>query len=362
MSHKSIINFGKYETASVLINVFIIKIFLGLPWELAKNTGTAGWIVSIISGTIFFAFLYFILRIYEKNEQFDVFELSEMRFGKKFKAIFAIIVSLSFLVKGSLCLFVTSDILVTVLPFNLPGRTCMLLLLFSAFITAWRGLEGIVRLHAIFLPFVALAFLFTVIVSFFHVKSANIFPILGFGVKNIAYSSLKYVGIYSDIIYVFLLAPHVKNKKIYKKACLGATIISAFLITAVIFSYNYAIGYPMGEKLLMPIYQVSRLLKTGANSQGFEAFLLPEWIISSLLYVSLSVYFASSAIENVLKITKNKILILISAVLTFLLTFIPNNLPNALHLGTKYVNIFIILVSFASIIICILAGKAEKRL
>lgn len=362
MSHKSIINFGKYETAAVLVNVFIIKIFLGLPWELAKNAGTAGWIVSIISGLIFFALFYFILRFYEKNEQFDVFELAQMQFGEKFKAIFAVIVSLSFLIKGSLCLFVTSDILVTVLPFDLPSRTCMFVLLFSAFFAAWRGLEGVVRLHAIFLPFVALAFLFMVIVSFFHANSANIFPILGFGVKNIAYSSLKYVGIYSDIIYVFLLAPHVKNKKVYKKACLGAAIVSVFLITAVIFSYNYIVSYPMGEKLLMPIYQVSRLLKTGANSQGFEAFLLPEWIISSLLYVSLSIYFASSAIENVLKNNKNKIYILISSILIFLLTFIPNNLTNALHLGTKYVNIFVILVSCASILICVLARKAEKRL
>lgn len=360
MKNRSIINFGKFETASVLANVFIIKIFLGLPGELAKIAATAGWIVALASGIVFLGILAVIFKIYSKNEELDIIEMSEISCGKAFKVIFMVVLCAAFLIKGALALRVSSEIIVTVLPFELPVFACILILTLAAFFAAWKGLEGVVRLHAIFFPIILVAFLFTFFMAFYNSDFTNIFPIFGFGFKSIAKNSLKYIGIYSDIIYIFLLAPHVKNKKIYKKACFGGSFVAVIVIFAVSFSYLAAVPYPESAKLFMPIYQVSRLAGIGSNSQGFEAFLLPEWIISSLLYISLSLYFAADVIKKAFAVKRDKLLVSFAAIAIYILAFVPKTLSEAAQTGTSFVNGFVIFTSLTTVIITFIVKVRRK--
>ena len=355
-----VINFGKYETLSVLANVFIIKIFLGLPSELSKNAGSAGWIVSIISGGIFLFILYLIFKLYDADGRNDIYDLTENIGGKPLLYIFSLILLISFLVKGALLIRVSVDVIRAVLPFDISPFLCYFLFFIGSVFCAFKGLEGVVRLHAVFLPIILLAFVFAVSICFLNPDITNLFPILGFGAKNVVVSGLKYSGIYSDLIYVFLLCPYVKDKKVYKKACFGGVILSAIVITLVLFSYSLAVPYPQSTKLFMPVYQISRFVKIASNSQGFEAFILPEWIISSLLYISLSIYFSYETLNRVIKPKYDKIFAIPVAIVIFLLALLPESFEKATQIGIKIVNPYVLIVSGLAVLIAVIYKIRRK--
>lgn len=359
MQKKTILNFGKFETASVLINVFLVKIFLGLPGELARVAATGGWAVALLSSAIFLILLFFILKICENSMETDLISMAESILGRPLMLIFSFIVAISFLAKGALSLRVTSEIIVTALPFNLPLFACLVLLIFASFLSAFKGKEGIIRLHACFVPLILAAFVFVIALSISPKNLSNLYPIFGFGAKEIVKDGIKYTGIYSDIIYIFLLSPHVKNKKVMRRATIWGALVAAISIILVTLSYIAAVPYPASTKLFMPIYQVSRLIGKGANSQGYEAFLLPVWIISSLLYISLSVYFSAFFISRSLRIKKDKAVLIPAGLAIFLIALMPRTLNEASMIGAKYVSGGVFVVSAMAVLI---AGAKSIRI
>ena len=74
--HKKIISFGQFETATVLINVLLIKVLLGMPQLLCYRAGSAAWLVAIVSGAFFLLVLAGILLLYRRFEGKNIMAVS----------------------------------------------------------------------------------------------------------------------------------------------------------------------------------------------------------------------------------------------------------------------------------------------
>lgn len=349
------INFGKFETAAFLANVFIIKIFLGLPGELVRSTGCSAWLAALFSGIIFLGVLFLIFKFC--NIEGDILKPSEKLWQKALKVVFGVILSVSFLVKGALALRVACEITVSVLPLELPLNLCIFMLSLGMGFAACFGLESVVRLHAVFVPLIVLGFAFSVLASVSSWDITNLFPVLGAGEEQLLKSSLKHVGIYSDIIYIFLLAPYVKSKRVFKKACFYGTLAAEAVIFGTVLSFCLSVEYGVGAKLFMPIYQLSRFIKSGGSMQGLEAFLLPEWVISSLLYASSTAYFAAESFKKTFCLKNRRIFVLSASFFVFLLALVPKNLNEASAIGLKAVNPLVVFVSLAAVLAKIKTGR-----
>ena len=336
MNNRRTINFGKFETACVLINSIIIWIFMGLPRSMCMAAGSAAWLVARASGAAYLVLLFIVLKLYEKNMSKDIFALMRDIGGRTLAAATGVVICTSFILKSAFVLRITSEIISTVLPFAIPQTVILVMLLVGAAFCAYLGLEGIVRLHALFVPVILLAFAASTIAAASCYDMTNLYPLWGLGFKNTAMSSLAHTELYSDFIYIFLLAPYVKKERVFKATCMAAGAVSAIAVSGLVLSYVLAVQYPENTRLFMPLYQLSRLIRTGPNSQSLEAFFLPVWMISSLLYISSSLYFAAHSLTAVFKIKRDKLPVLVAAAAVLIAALLPKSINAAGELWRSY--------------------------
>lgn len=359
MTNKKIISFGSFETASVIINALIVKVLLGLPQLLCKEVGNAAWIVTLISGLVFLLLVYAIMRLYRRFPGKNILAISKTLGGNPLKTIVSVLIILPLLFKGAITLRLAADTINLITPYKLPPLLTAALVGAAMIICAYKGVEGSVRMHALFVPVIILALFTVLIASAKTMDITNILPIWGLGQQKVLTRSATIITMYSDVLYIFLLFPYVKSEKIYSRAVYFGTVAAVFLQLIIVLGYALTTIYPQSSELFMPVYQVSRIIKIANNSQSIEAIFYPVWIVSSLLYLSLSLTFAVTVANGFLKTRYEKLFILPFAVIMFIVGFLPPSVTAAMHLSSSlspYISVLTMLVPFA-----VLLGASFKK-
>ena len=362
--NKKIISFGRFETASVIINALIVKVLLGLPQLLCKEVGNAAWIVALISGVIFLLLVYIIMRLYRRFPGQNILEITEAMGGKRLKTVVAVLIILPLLFKGAITLRLAADTINLITPYKLPTLLTAILVGATMVITAYRGIEGTVRMHALFVPVIITALFIVLIASAKTMDITNIFPFWGLGRGKVLTRSVTAVTMYTDLLYIFLLFPYVKSEKIYSRAVCIGTISAIFLQLIIVLGYALTTIYPQSSELFMPVYQVSRIIKIANNSQSIEAVFYPVWIISSLLYLSLSLTFAVEISGGLIKSRYEKLFILPFALIMFIVGYLPPSVTAAMRLSsslTPYLAVLTMLIPFSILLYAALRKRRAEN-
>lgn len=333
--HKKIISFGQFETATVLINVLLIKVLLGMPQLLCYRAGSAAWLVAIGSGAFFLLVLAGILLLYRRFEGKSIMDIAGILGGRPLEIITAVLVILPILFKGAMTLRLAADTIHIITPFQLPSVLTAVFIGAAIIITSYKGIEGVVRMHALMVPVIlaALVIVVTASASSFHLT--NLYPFWGLGQKTVWRESFTILASYTDIIYVFLLYPYVKAKKQFNRACLWGGGIGVAFTVGIILTYVLSTQYPENTQLFMPVYQVSRLIRFGLNSQSIEAIFFPVWVLSSLLYLCMSNYFIVEILGQVTRTQYEKLFIVPVAAAMFLTAYSPKSIMSAMKISSQ---------------------------
>ena len=362
--NKKIISFGRFETASVIINALIVKVLLGLPQLLCKEVGNAAWIVALISGVIFLLLVYIIMRLYKRFPGKNILDIVETIGGKRLKTVVGVLIILPLLFKGAITLRLAADTINLITPYKLPALLTAILVGATMIITAYRGIEGTVRMHALFVPVIITALFIVLVASAKTMDITNIFPFWGLGQGKVLTRSVTAVTMYTDLLYLFLLFPYVKSEKIYSRAVYFGTISAIFLQLIIVLGYALTTIYPQSSELFMPVYQVSRIIKIANNSQSIEAIFYPVWIISSLLYLSLSLTFAVEISGGLIKSRYEKLFILPFALIMFIVGYLPPSVTAAMRLSsslTPYLAVLTMLIPFSILLYAALRKRRAEN-
>ncbi len=333
--HKKIISFGQFETATVLINVLLIKVLLGMPQLLCYRAGSAAWLVALGSGVFFLLVLAGILLLYRRFEGKNIMDIARILGGRPLEIITAVLVILPILFKGAMTLRLAADTIHIITPFQFPSVLTAIFIGAAIIITSYKGIEGVVRMHALMVPVIlaALVIVVTASASSFHLT--NLYPFWGLGQKTVWRESFTILASYTDIIYVFLLYPYVKAKKQFNSACLWGGGIGVAFTVGIILTYVLSTQYPENTQLFMPVYQVSRLIRFGLNSQSIEAIFFPVWVLSSLLYLCMSNYFIVEILGQVTRTQYEKLFIVPAAAAMFLTAYSPKSIMSAMKISSQ---------------------------
>ncbi len=332
---QTIIQFGRWETASILINVLLVKIFLGLPGLMSEACGSALWLSAILSAAIMYLFILLIVWLYDHFEGKDLFAIAELVGGRPLRWVVAALVLATLLARAPIVLRLTVEGLLVATPFPIPPLLATLLLAFAMLFAAYRGVEGIARLHAIFVPAILAALVFIYLFTAHTFHASNLFPFWGLGMGNTLWQGARFTSLYSDMLFLFLLYPYVNDKRQFKQSAWWGVGLGSLFLVLTNLGFILALEYPQNAQFVMPVYQLSRIISFGQYTQNLESVFLPFWLVSSMLYLSLSLFFVSRTLQNGFGAKYHKLGIFPALLAIVLLNYVPKNMMEAVQFGAQ---------------------------
>jgi spore germination protein (amino acid permease) len=333
---ESKIVFGKWEASALLINAICARIFLNFPRIAVEDSATAAWIEVVYFSIVSFLLFVLMQKLYKNFEGLDILDICEFTFGRISKVVLGFIYIFLFLFIGTIILREYAENLKVVSLPNTPISFIMAILLLAALVGAFSGIEAIVRFHVIVVPFIILGILIILIGAAKFYDINKIFPILGNGVPVILSKGLIRTSVFSPIIYLFFITPFIKTHKNFKLAGYIGMGISGLLLIVTAIVYLMVYPYPVSTESFLPVYQLSRLVSYGRFFQRIESIFLLIWVSSSLLYLSVILFFISYTFKKTFKIEYNKPLLIPFAIVIMSLSLLPPNLISAIKLEGIY--------------------------
>ncbi len=357
-------NIGNWEMAALVILILCTKIFLSFPRLMAESAGQAGWILSIYVSLITITVFWFMLRLYKKHYGKDLIDLGE-HIGGAAGRIFVglIIIGFTIYVNSVILREFSEDMKIISLSIS-PISFVSLFFLAAMIISAYVGLEALVRMNAIAVPIISLGYIIIMLGVGRYYDLSKIMPLFGLGFKQIFINGITRISIFSELLIVFMLTPNLKKFNNFKKSTYIGIVISSVFLTISSLVYLLVFAYPHATESFLPIYQLARLVDYGSFFQRGESVFLLIWAVAAMLYLSLGFNVLLQSFKKTFKLDHYKPLILPFAVIIFTLSLMPPNLMSVIELDTGYLRKWGFIISFGfAILLFVLAGlkKTKKK-
>lgn len=145
-------------------------------------------------------------------------------------------------------------------------------LVISAGLAAWLGLESIARISKLagYFLLTGFAMLLLLASSDYHIE--NIFPILGYGLKNSLVIGAQRCSVYAEVIVLGISAVSLQGIKNIKRAGVVSVILSSVLIALGLLSEVLMFSYSTAHENTAPMYALARIIKYSDFFQGSILF------------------------------------------------------------------------------------------
>lgn len=286
------------ELTLVIANLLSVKAIFAFPRNMFETSGNAAWIEVIYLSLLAWVLLEISFLTYRISGRKSIIDLAGKMGGKPLKiAVSALVIpilSINFITETRMF---SESVKLILLP-KTDIEYIVILLAVAICIGQKRGLKAIATVNAIFFP-ICLVFLGFIVLFLFKTYNVNnIFPILGNGTKSILTGGLKNSSCFGDILALNLLLPHIRDVDVPKKSGRRALLIASTTMLLICLCYALCYPYPLSKEYLLPVYQLSKMIRAGEYFQRFESFFEFVWEISQLLYSAIYVYLICETIEK----------------------------------------------------------------
>lgn len=321
------------EITMIMINLIAVKLFFTFPKRLILNSGNAAWIQVLYVSVLMLGIFYLTVFAYRRCSNKSIIDLAENMGGKPLKVIVGLLVIFVFFINVGSTMRSYPDMVKMVLLPNTPNEMIFLVYALVIAAAAYLGFDSIAEIHALFVPIVLGIMLAFFVLLVPHIKIYNLFPILGNGPGAIFGKGTIAVEFFDDILALNILLPYTKNVSDAKKAGLRAIVIGGLSALLVMLMYGLIYPYPSSEKFIIPVYQLTRLVRIGDFFQRFEAFFEFVWSIAVFLYSSLYLALICRVFCECFDLKNEKQLII---PITAILIVLSSSIKNTQEMAEKY--------------------------
>lgn len=317
---------GKWETVFLVANTLCIGLFVSTPMSLALDSGNAAWIEMLYVGIlvlIIFKLTSIMIRPFNGR---NILEITEYLGGKILKGIVGIIFCATLFLEFSVLLMdFAENTKISILP-TTPVIFTELFYLVAIMIAAYIGIETISRMHLILYPLIliGLASIFLAAIPYFNLN--NIFPLLGTGPKNIFVNSLNRIGIFSELLVLYILWSFSGKNFTIEKYYTRGIILSVALFTISIFIFVIVFPYPKSTSLYLPFFNMAKMIEYGKFFQRVESIFVFLWTLSGMLYLSVIFFAMLFVFQKSFNLKYYHPMILPFAIIAFTVSIFPENL------------------------------------
>ena len=334
------------EVTTLLVNIITVKMLFTYPKSMIENAGNAAWIQCVFVSLITIAIYLIVESLYKAAGMRGLVGLAEAAGGKPLKMATGLILTVILLLHVSITIRSFPETIKLVLLPLTPIRLVLIIFALTVSSGAFFGFNSIARIHSLFMPIVAFVFVAFLLLLIPYMDINNIFPILSKGTLNIFAKGLESVSIYTDVIVLYIMMPFFKNRSQAHKCGLHAIVISAVVCSLIMAAYSLVYPYPASDELLLPLYQMTRLIKMGGFFQRLESVFEFVWSISMMLYASLYLFVICYVWSEAFDIKYSKYLIPPFALILSALAYLPPSVTSliGIYSASRAISVFILIV------------------
>lgn len=315
---------GMKEFIAIIILTVGTKLTDDTTVILYKHMGNAAWMSPIVMCALSIIPIYLlikVLNIYESKNLADVVNHLLGRFFGFFTLMVLWVTLFSALTIDSA---VYTDIISTMYFDKTPTIMIYALLMIVSVYGAKKGIEHIGSVAWSVIFWIKFSLLTALILTFTQGEVLFLFPTFGNGAWEIVKQSSLRVSINADFLYLGLIFPYIKNKKLYKK---GTWIALGIIITELSLSlagFVMLFDYKGIQMMDFPFHETIRYIEIGFL-ENIESFFFPFWLIASFIRFAFYLYLVSILFGSLFSIKNFEHLLPIIATLVVLLGMIPEN-------------------------------------
>lgn len=352
---------GFIEAIALISIVMINKIILNTPKEIISSTGSSSWLNVLYISIIVVFVVWIISFLFKKFQGKDILDVCEFLGGNTLKIIVGILYMFTLLLVPMFVIKNFSETLQIIYFKTSPLIYIVLFFIVSSTIANKFSIKVLSKANLIIIPIVFFSIIFILLSSIKDFKVERIFPILGYGVNETFFSGLSNLFSFSGICYLLFLNPFLDKTQDFKKISIISIIISGiylFLsVTCILLSLSFT--FKSGESF--SLYLLTRNLEYGRFIQRIDAVFILIWIISTLSYISIAIYFCIYIFKKLTKICDTSTINYTINLLILTILLLPSNFADLNNFigNTLKVN-SLILIFGVSPLILILANLKLK--
>ena len=283
------IGFG--EALCILLIVTLSHLILTLPKTIIETQGSAS-ILNVIYVSILALFIIFIFtKLYKNFKGQDILDISGFVFGKPFKFILGFAFIIYYMFVASLLIRSTSENIKTMYFQNTPIPYITLVLLLAAGFINKLGPKTVIKCNLIIVPSIIIILALLFLISSNNFVFERIFPILGYGAKNLFLNGAGNLYAFGSISFLLFMMPLLKNYNGFNKISYWYVALSSLFIIITIAALVLTFPIEIASGSNIPIYIQTRQITIGDFIQRTDAFFVLIWILTILSYLSIMLAF-----------------------------------------------------------------------
>ncbi len=316
---------GSREFFGLVLILILIKTTGSTPMYLFKVGENATWMMPIFFLFVIILPFFLLYKILQAHLEKHLVEIIYSLLGKWVGFLLILLIflySFSSLVLSSRS---TVDIVGTLFYPITPKIMIYLLLIFTSYIIANRGLEAVGRTTWLFYPALNLFLLIAILLAFPILHVDFIFPVLGPGLPTLITNSIKHSATYGELFLLAFLYPFIRSNKDFKIGSFIGILFVTIQFSLILAVFVMAFDYPSIESIAYPFQQLTRIIELNAVLANYDSIFLAVWIVASVIRFAALLYITTLIFAYMIRLEEFEPLLLPFSGLIVMLGIIPEN-------------------------------------
>lgn len=285
---------------SCLICFPILSLFSGIgTYNIIKSAKTDAYISVLISYLIGFIILGLFIYIMNYRKDLNINLKIKYLFGKYLGFIINCLINILIFIIGGVLLYNISNFAISQFLSETPLLIFMLLLGIILIYNVSLGIENISRVSVIFLGIICLLTIISTAGILPSFELSNLKPFLENGIEKPFKSGISLTLTNVIPIFTLLIIPKdkISDQKLNKHLILFYSFACFFTFLAILLTLG-ALGIYLSELYQYPEYTVLKKISLFNFIDRIENFIYIKWILSSVISLSLIIYYISSSVKE----------------------------------------------------------------
>ncbi|WNF37578.1 GerAB/ArcD/ProY family transporter [Bacillaceae bacterium IKA-2] len=342
---------SKLEMTITLITMIIGVGILTLPRALAAAVGTPdGWISIIISAVINMLIVYLIVKLHRNFPNLTFLQfICSSSLGKWIGKPLGIFFMVYFIFFLGFEARILSIVVKMYLLDRTPFEVTVLLIFLTTTYAVTKGVQGIIHLNLLFLPFLSAGVIILIIFNLPEAQFDVILPITAEGftpiLMGLQETIFSFAGV--EILFFFLAFMKLKDMKA-ASFNVGIAIVTGIYVVIVLLSYTI-LSFESSEIIVFPLVSLAKEVELIEGVlERYDPLMITIWVMTIFNTMAIAHFLATKIVKDeFLKKTRVSTIAILITFLAFISTFIPNSLQETFMMGeyVAYLGLGLMIVS-----------------
>ncbi|ABO50258.1 spore germination protein [Desulforamulus reducens MI-1] len=321
---------GFAEGFSLLLITNISILFLTLPAKLIGEHKTMAYLVYFLVLVMVLLIFWLMAALMKRHQNITLIEVSEKLLGPYLGMVINLVFVLYFIVWESLLLRMYSETFITTALPRTPVSAVLTTLVLAAFISAFYGLEVLARVARVSLTFIVLGLTIVFLSIMKEVDVTNLYPLWTSEPITLFSNGVLHYTAAADLLVPAIIIHAFGGWRHFCRAGLLAFLTSRIIVGIALLLILLTFGVQPSSEMLLPFYELSKLISFGRFFQRLEAVFLLTWSMVGYIKIGLYLYIIAVILARMFRLEDYRPLLWVVALLCYVLSILPADLPTAL--------------------------------